>query len=679
MRKAFSLNKGERLLVALLVCFGLLQIAGYWFAGAMVNGDGPLAIPQPDAALYLQSAVRVAAGHPFSFSEGAAVSTGSTTVLHPFLFSIPVLLGVKGFALVSVFFWINAALYLLFLFGWCAVIWRHVGDVRVRFFACVLLVLFPQPAYAAMAMSDIGLWLGFSGLFAAALAYDRRWLYGSLLVAAPWIRPEGMVLVIAFVMVMAGVAVFARPKFRRSDAVIAALGVASMSGVFALNYTLVGFCQFSSVLHKGHFVNAPFSVALSCSMNDLLSIARAFFFGQTVSMPRNYYMIPIVGGLMFWIGAFVHDWRGEGCWRKYVLPLAMAGGVWTVATSGWQNTNADRYLAWIMPMVVILMAEGFAFVSGRMRSRTAGMILLAFPLLFAAGTSVAFWSLYNSSAHQSDQIMKFGLELDRILPADASLGSVRLSGIAFPLRTRRIATLTGIYSTEFKSYFMPENYETLKNRPETRFTHWLFAGDDGHSPELVKNQPDVVAVGPQSVSVARADWSMFDRAAAVPTNGVDGLSLRCRMDVGDPEEEALSMYEAVPRYGMRPMPVFSKVAVLGGAAAIESGRVVWGFDEMYVPLDPGKDVTVVMRTLRSVSSQVQGWQGPDYLKNFDFGEIQKLAVGVDGRDACICEYRTVVDGFTDAVLHIPGSAIVNPVSRIAFMGDHIACCYWFFQ
>ena len=397
MRKAFSLNKGERLLVALLVCFGLLQIAGYWFAGAMVNGDGPLAIPQPDAALYLQSAVRVATGHPFSFSEGAAVSTGSTTVLHPFLFSIPVLLGVKGFALVSVFFWMNAALYLLFLFGWCAVIWRHVGDFRVRFFACVLLVLFPQPAYVAMAMSDIGLWLGFSGLFAAALAYDRRCLYGSLLVMAPWIRPEGMVLVIAFVMVMAGVAMFARPKFRRSDAMIAALGVASLSGVFALNYALVGFCQFSSVLHKGHFVNAPFSVALSCSVNDLLSIARAFFFGQTVSMPRNYYMIPVVGGLMFWIGAFVHDWRGEGRWRKYVLPLAMAGGVWTVATSGWQNTNADRYLAWIMPMIVILMAEGFAFVAGRLRSCTAGMILLAFPLLFAAGTSVAFWSLYNSA------------------------------------------------------------------------------------------------------------------------------------------------------------------------------------------------------------------------------------------------------------------------------------------
>lgn len=666
-------------MVALLVSIGLIQIAGYYFAGSIVNGDGPLAIPQPDVALYLQSAFRVAAGHPFSFSQGASVSTGSTTVIHPFLFSIPVLLGVDGFSMVRVSFWINAVFYLVFLIGWWAFICKNIADYRVRCFAGLMLVLFPQPVYAALAMSDIGLWLAVSGAFAAALAYDRRWLYGMLLIIGPWVRPEGMVLVIAFAMVVTGQRIFAPERFRVGDAFLALLGVISMAGVFALNYSLTGAFQFSSVARKGYFMNYPFSSALCFSLNDLLSISRAFFFGQSTALPRHYYMIPVVGGLMFWIGAFVHDWGGTDRWRKFVLPLAMAGGIWTVATSGWQNTNVDRYLAWITPMIIVLMAEGYAFVSDRMASRAAGMAVLVFPLLFSAVVSVGFWGVYNSSAHQCDMDMKFGRALDKVLPEDASVGTVRFGGIAFPLRCRRVATLTGIYSPEFKSRLLPENYETLKNHPETRFSHWMFALDDGHHVDFVKSQADVTLIGPNSIIVAKADWAMFDRAATVPTNGVDGLSLKFRVDVGDPEEERLSMYEVTSRYGMRPMPAFSRIAKLGGEMAMESGRVVWGFDEMFVPLESGRDVVCVMRTLRSATSIMPRWLQSDSVKEYDFGEIQKLKVDIDGVQAAVWEYDVRDNGFNDVVLRIPGSAIVNPVSRIAFMGDHIACCYWFFQ
>ncbi len=666
-------------MVALLVSVGVIQIAGYWFAGAMVNGDGPLAIPQPDTALYLQSAERVAAGCPFSFSAGAAVSTGSTTVLHPFLFAIPSLLGVHGFPLISVFFWMNAVLYLVFLLSWGAFVRRYVADVRARIFAWVMLALSFQPAYAAMAMSDIGLWLGFSGLFAAALAYDRRWLYGLLLIVGPWVRPEGMVVVIGYSAVVFVVSVFARSRVRVGDGALAIAGVVSIAGVFALNYALTGACQFSSVAHKGHFFSEPFSSALCNSADDLLSIGRALFFGHTTAMPRHYYMIPIVGGLMFWIGVFVHDWKGDGCWRKYVMPLAMLGGIWTVAVSGWQNTNVDRYLAWVMPMVVIFMSEGFAFAAGRFRSKMAGAVLLAFPLLFAVGSSVVFWCVYNSSAHQSDMVMKFGQELDKVLPADASLGLVRHGGIAFALKNRRVATLTGIYSPEFKSHLLAENLETLKNRPETRFSHWLFADGDGHKASFLAAQNDVVAVGPDAVSVVKADWSLFDRAVAVPTNGVEGLTLKFRVDVGDPEDEARSMYEVTPRYGMLPMRAFSEVADLGKVSIVESGRVVCGFDEMYVPLDPGRDVTVVMRTMRSADSVIPHWLRGDTAKRFDFGESQEMVIGVNGVEATKCGYLVRDSGFSDVTLRVPGSAIVESVSRFAFMGDHIACCYWFFQ
>ena len=666
-------------MVALLVSIGLIQVAGYYFAGAMVNGDGPLAIPQPDAALYLQSARRVAEGFPFSFSSGSAVSTGSTTVLHPFVFAVPALLGVRGFALVAVSFWLNALFYLVFLVCWGSVIWKYCSDYRVRYFSGAMLAIFPQPAYAALAMSDIGLWLAVSGVFASALAYDRRWLYGAVLLVAPWVRPEGMVLTIAFAIVVFGLRLFARDRFRVGDGVLAVCGILSMVGVFALNYSLTGACQFSSVAHKGHFFDEPFSSALVHSADDLLAIARAFFFGHSTALPRHYYMVPIVGGLMFWVGAFVHDWKGLAGWRKWVLPLAMAGGVWTVATSGWQNTNVDRYLAWITPMVVILTSEGYAFVAGRMPSKTAGLFVLAIPLVFSCGTSAVFWGVYNSSAHQCDMVMKFGRELDGVLPEGASVGLVRCGGIAFPLRCRRVATLTGIYSPEFKSHLLPENLETLKNRPETRFTHWMFAGEEGHAAAFVNSQTNIVMVGPDAMSVVAADWTMFDHASEPPSVGAGGLSLKFRVDVGDPDDERRSMYEVSSRYGTRPMPAFSKIADLNGAKAIESGRVVWGYDEMFVPLEPGRDVVCVMRTLRSASSVIRHWLHGDFAKEFDFGTNQKLAIRVDGKDAGMVEFKVGSDGFTDVKIRIPGSAIINPVSRIAFLGDHIACAYWYYQ
>ena len=54
-------------------------------------------------------------------------------------------------------------------------------------------------------------------------------------------------------------------------------------------------------------------------------------------------------------------------------------------------------------------------------------------------------------------------------------------------------------------------------------------------------------------------------------------------------------------------------------------------------------------------------------------------MSVDGHVLATASYDVPEKGFADVTIRIPGSAIVNSVSRIAFLGDHIACCYWFFQ
>ena len=102
----------RRTLTTLMLCIGLIQVAAYYLAGTLASPDGSMAVPQPDTLLYCQAARRIAEGHPFSFSEGAAACTGTTSVLYPFILAIPYLLGAKGDALLTAGFILNALFYI---------------------------------------------------------------------------------------------------------------------------------------------------------------------------------------------------------------------------------------------------------------------------------------------------------------------------------------------------------------------------------------------------------------------------------------------------------------------------------------------------------------------------------------------------------------------------------------
>ena len=189
----------RRNLLLLAGCVALVQVACYYLAGATVRGDGSLAIAQPDTLIYCQAARRIAEGFPFSFSEGTAVSTGTTSVAYPFVLAVPYMLGCKGTALLSAGFLLNAIFYLLFVVGWGAVACRvFEGRPTARVVSVALLALFGPFAYCALAQSDIGLWMAVSAWLAYGLYSGRKCLYVPLLLIAPWVRPEGMVVVVAY-------------------------------------------------------------------------------------------------------------------------------------------------------------------------------------------------------------------------------------------------------------------------------------------------------------------------------------------------------------------------------------------------------------------------------------------------------------------------------------------------
>ena len=104
-----------------------------------------------------------------------------------------------------------------------------------------------------------------------------------------------------------------------------------------------------------------------------------------------------------------------------------------------------------------------------------------------------------------------------------------------------------------------------------------------------------------------------------------------------------------------------------------------GGAEMTVALQPGKDAYVVLRTMSKAAAFASGASGADSGGEFSFKSPMTLMVEVDGGDVGPVRFEIADNGFTDATFTIPGSAITSSPCRIAFIGEHASCGYWFYQ
>ena len=693
-----------RNLLALAVCFGLVQVACYYLAGATVRSDGAMAIAQPDTMLYCQAARRIVEGAPFSYSAGTAVSTGTTSVVYPFILAVPYALGCKGDLLITAGFALNAAFYLVFLLGWCALACRvfaarpeSAPHKTARILSVALLATFGPFAYCALAQSDIGLWMAVSAWLAYGLYTDRKGLYVPLLLLAPWVRPEGMVVVASYCAFWAIGA--CRRRRLGVEAWVAVATAVSVIGVFALNYALTGECQFSSVAHKGHFKNLSFASAVYASAIDLMRIAKAYLLGLPQNAPRDFFFLPLVGAACMWFGAFARSWRGVS-WRELVWYLAMFGGIVTVATSGWQNTNLDRYLVWIMPVLLLYMAFG----AGRLRVGVCGARLTAILLVaFNLAMAVTFVWVFRHSAAGADASRNFAVRCEGAMPEGASIGMWGDSGVAYSLSKRRLAHLSGIYSPEFMGSSAAAKVETLKNEPKTRFDYWFCKASDRD--QLYCGKPDVMAgevvlAGPPGFELRKPDWKAYDAALECKIENVKCKMggeprLAARIDVAYEKDERAFGYEALTRDDYPLFAPFVSVGKLNGTNIVECGRFLLGGDAMTVPLVPGKDVHVVMRTALKCSASVWRELGHER-SDFTFKSPMTLKVMVDGNEVGDVEFAVGEGDFHDAHFTIPGKALGKckmenvkckmgealgdeSAYRLTFLGEHVAFCYWFFQ
>ena len=111
---------------------------------------------------------------------------------------------------------------------------------------------------------------------------------------------------------------------------------------------------------------------------------------------------------------------------------------------------------------------------------------------------------------------------------------------------------------------------------------------------------------------------------------------------------------------------------------MEGGRFLLGGDAMTVPLRPGRDVHVVMRTALKCAASVARELGHER-SDFALKSPLHLRVFADGADAGDIAFKVAEGDFADAAFVIPGKFVTQAATRLSFMGEHVAYAYWFYQ
>ena len=655
-----------------MLAVGLLQIAAYFCALSTPHG---FAVGCVDQNCYAQAARRIVDGHPFSYAPGEPVTTGQTSVAYPFAVAVPYALGATGEQLRYASFALNAFFYLTFLLAWGLVILRLLPpNGYARFAAAALVSLSGCCAYVAFTQCDQGLWMAVSSLIALALVTERRGPLAALLALAPWVRPEGMMVIAAF-------GFFALLNRRRQDVAPLLCGLVSTVSVFALNYALTGVAQFSSVSDKGYFRLFPFSVAIREFLGDAFSIAGAYLCALPLPKERFFTLPSPVTALCFWIG-FVPLCRPVALkTRPAVFFLAAAMCVGSVSLGGFAGLDFDRYLAWLMPALLLTAATGLDRLANRIRSdfwRKLPVVALVMTTLFS---TVSMALMMNYVAPARAEMFSTIRKAAATLPPDAVVGSENFVW-AYELPDGcRYREMTGIFSPDFRgATYFPNGLDLIKNRPDLRFRYWALAplqieARPWHEPyrRAIYGAPFTEGLGGEMLR--EADWSAYDRASELPRCPT-GMACVARLDVGYvPDERAACRKPLAESVADSACVAVVADREADGLPMVDSGAFVTSGESFALPVTPGKDATLVLRTTRLVHYET-GDKGPC---DYDYGSELSLSVDVEGQSTAGFRQQLVSNVFTDATLEIPAAALSRSNACFTVRGRYVSCGYWLYQ
>ena len=686
-----------------------LALLGAWLAStgaflwSLLSATSGHFVPQvADLYVVAQYARALGEGHPFQYQPGEPFSTGATSLLHTALLGLGWRLGLRGEGLIAGAILGGALMHLAAILA-AARLGRRLGSARTGLVAGLLVALGGPVAWGFLYGSDtatallLGLLLFEQALRLQAGASARGFALAGILLALT--RPEALVLLTALALALATQPAARAGRQRLLLALPALAAVLAALLVRALSGSWGG----SSVADKGLFENYGLREGLALTSEYLVDVLRGLLLGlypsqAPVGLARGWASLffPPLGLALVLLAL-----------ARARLPLRRALQVWlaasaltlaAVAPSVFMGVHFNRYLLWLIPPLLVLVALGLeelgALCGGGDPAAARRVTLSGAALLIALGglSSLRFATLYGESAgllhHREGQMARF---IRTSLPAGVRIASAATS-LEY-LTGHRNLNLHGVTSPAFFGNRTAEReagtLESLGRLPQADRPAWLLTSASQLQSQLLLRE---IAAGPplfetsslsdDELQLVPLSWAALDRARQplLPAT-LAALAGRERVDalnVCDPADERAHAYEVDTRLAGRPLNGGAWAADVpeAGGRVLDAGRLVAGSERFRVSVRPGRDLLLVLRTapvapatlLSAAGNRLMTLQAPE----------AELALLVDGRDAGGGRRRPQA-GFDEWLLPVPAALVRGPTVRLELRGRYVAFRYWFYQ
>ncbi|HIE10295.1 MAG TPA: hypothetical protein EYP62_01625 [Kiritimatiellae bacterium] len=639
-----------------------------------------------DAFMLAQYGRAIAEGRWSSYTPSAEPSTGSTSLLYPFLLALPS----KPAAGTPLALWwiglLDAACFAGIVFGTRRLAHNLGGDGNL---AALLTATCGPLLYNCLGGTDMPV---FTVLFTWLLVCtsERRPRFAALFaLLGALVRPEG-ILGAAII----GVVLSTAPQARTRIAGLSCVGAALASAIvtFGANRLLTGTWQFHSLLRKGYFASFPFTGAVIRSLHDLAVMARELLFG--LNHDRALYFFPVVAGVTALMGILWIALTGTPSHRRIVTAWLLVGtaALMLNASSGWQGHQYDRHLLWLFPGWLILIAAGAKAIHRRLAPtlpRFLPWILVGYQIT----TLPYFASQRHQQAVTNRAQAQFAARMESVLPTTARVGIINFPHLAFFTRQREFVHLGGYVTPRFSAAGSPLiSLEILKHEAGTRFDCWLLTDLERDSPLVgrLRGRPilreDRLAAGPGRLGVYRAVWTPL-LAGVQPISPklrdrLRKLQLTDRMDIGYDFDEAIHRYRAAvgARNAVRlPLKVVGPVG-RSSSQVIEIGRLIDRSESFDVFCVTGRAVVAVVRTCARAVLSSRTARGKLRSQEIRFSGPLRLKIHVGSRSPIAVNIPLQQKGsLSEAMFTIPAEAVESSPVRLRIEGRYISLAWWFYQ
>jgi len=670
--------------VALLLA--LFIATGWYTLGYYYSYQPPMC--EPDAMIYLQYARNMAEGHPFEYVQGDTPTTGCTSYLYPALLAGLYKIGCSGQRLLTACFFLNGAFYLacILLIGLIA---RKLAP-RMYPFALFAAVLSGQSVYTFFGQTDMGMLMTlFLFCFWAFLSDRRIWLLvGTVLIGLA--HPTAAALAGGLI-ATGGLQAFLAPGTLRRKlafkntwpAWIGFAGVITITATLLSNYLLTGDPIFMSLRSKGLFnLYAPMGAVAKTTLN-LTMLLKGVIFGLDNSNFRPLFFFPLLTGLAACAGLLLRPWGEPKKVRfEYFLLLTVAAELLLLSTNNQQALSHDRYMAWIIPLLLIYAAVFLETLRNKPALKHTAPALGTALLLFQIISFTFFSTQFAMSCDLNARFSRFTQDVvaDLTEPGDRIMFEGG-AGQMWYLPERKIVNPFGIFSAEFARGRHWLGYvEILKYHPELRADYWLLLSEElRHDLAYYYFLGDELATDTDALSQSlaltlyRADWSSINPAPPeVPGEWI----LKDQLDIGYYKDEKRCRYHTHTR--LRSVKMMPCVNQDKEANLIEIGEVVIGHEIFQLKnITPNRPLHVILRTALKTRTFLSHYQTMDY-PNYKFSSPVKLTVYIDEQPVEV-SLEIKEKGFSDVNFTIPADYIQSENPKITVAGDHLTYGYWFYQ